>query len=146
MLVPPQPAAHFIGQLRTESAVEYQKVVQNAQKQDERKLGFGTFRVETMANVGGAMVQIFPLMGILGTILAIAQSATQNMADGGILDPVAVTSSFSIAMDTTILGIFFGIAFMLVDSTFQARVAELLEESERYRLFIDNVQMSSPST
>jgi len=132
---------HFIGQLKKDESPQYEKVVANTQRQDERKIGFGSFRIETMANVGAAMVQIFPLLGILGTILAIAQSATASMAEGGVLDPAAVTTSFSIAMDTTILGIFFGIVFMLVDSTFQARVAELIDGTERYRTFIDNIQL-----
>lgn len=134
---------YFIGQLKSENQFEYEKVVANARMQDERKLGFGTFRVETMANIGGAMVQIFPLLGILGTILAIAKSAAESPASTGGLDPAAVTSSFAIAMDTTILGIFFGIVYMLVDSTFQARVSELLSSSEKYGSFIDNLQFKN---
>ncbi len=136
---------HFIGQMKTDNSPQYAKVLANAQKQDERKLGFGSFRIETMANVGAAMVQIFPLLGILGTILAIAESAAGSISESGVLDPAAVTSSFSVAMDTTILGIFFGIIFMLVDSTFQARVTELLEGSDRYRAFIDDIQLRGHS-
>ena len=135
---------NFIFQLKSEDSSQYQKVVANTQRQDERKLGFASFRIETLANIGAAMVQIFPLLGILGTILAIAQSASASVAEGGVLDPSVVTSSFAIAMDTTILGIFFGIVFMLVDSTFQAKVSELMDGAEKYKEFIGSVKFRAP--
>ena len=134
---------HFIEKLKFQNTKEYHKIIINAQRQDERKIDFANFGIETMANVGGAMVQVFPLLGILGTILSIAQSAAGETGVNGVLDPVSVTSSFSTAMDTTILGIFFGIVFMLVDSNFQGKISEFFDSSQRYRSFFDDVALRS---
>jgi len=45
-----------------------------------RMLDMRTSRAESLANLGAAMVQAFPQLGIVGTVLAIAKSAAQSFA------------------------------------------------------------------
>ena len=68
--------------------------------------------------MAAAIVQIFPLLGILGTILAIGQS----MQGQGIkVDATVIVKAFTNAIDTTIFGLLFAVFYMIVDAFFQAR-------------------------
>lgn len=130
--------------VKEQNRAEYSQMLANMRSQNVRMLDMKTFRAESLANLGAAMVQVFPLLGILGTVLAIAKSAAQSAAssaeNGAVmaaLDPGVVTASFALAMDTTILGILAGVIFMLVDSLAQTRVTRLIEESAAYRAFLE---------
>lgn len=126
----------YVDHERANSGERLAMLESNLARQAERGLGTNTFRIESLASIAGALVQAFPLLGILGTILAIAKSAAESSA-GGTLDASAVTTSFTLAMDTTILGILFGIIFSVVDSIYRTRVEKFVWDAERYQALIE---------
>jgi biopolymer transport protein ExbB/TolQ len=85
-----------------------------------------------------ALVQVFTLLGILGTILAIAQTAFQT---GGQIDVSSLSNAFVLAMDTTILGIVFSIIFMVIESTFQPKIERVINESAHFKQIISNINL-----
>lgn len=97
------------------------------------------YKIEIYASVMSTLVQVFPLLGILGTILAIAQTAFQN---GGNVDVSSLSNAFVLAMDTTILGIAFSVIFMIVESTFQPKIERVINESTDYKSIVSKLHMS----
>lgn len=111
----------------------------NAAKINERPFYNRHYAIETHASVMSTLVQIFPLLGILGTILAIAQTAFKSEAQ---IDTGALTQAFVLAMDTTILGIGFSILFMIIESTFQPKIERIIDESNEYRRILSQIHLS----
>lgn len=113
--------------------------VQNASKISQRPLYNRHYKIEIFASVMSTLVQIFPLLGILGTILAIAQTAFQS---GGNVDVSSLSNAFVLAMDTTILGISFSIIFMVIESTLQPKIERVINESMDYKRIIANINFN----
>lgn len=111
----------------------------NAKRVNERAMFDRHYKLEIFASVMGTVVQVFPLLGILGTILAIAQTA---FSGAGQIDVQGLSNAFVIAMDTTILGITFAVIFMVVESSFQPKIDRVINESEEYRKIISNIYLS----
>lgn len=111
----------------------------NAEKINERPFYNRHYKIEIYASMMSTIVQIFPLLGILGTILAIAQTA---FGDGGSVDVSALSNAFVLAMDTTILGIAFSILFMVIESTFWPNIERVIDESSEYRRIISSIYLS----
>jgi biopolymer transport protein ExbB/TolQ len=116
-----------------------QDFCKNAEKINERPFYNRHYKIEIYASVISTLVQVFPLLGILGTILAIAQTAFQP---GAQIDPSALSNAFVLAMDTTILGITFSIMFMIVESSFQAKIERVIFESNEYRRILSSIYLS----
>lgn len=111
----------------------------NAEKVTEKATHGRHYKIEIYASVMSTLVQIFPLLGILGTILAIAQSTFQN---GGQIDVTTLSSAFVLAMDTTILGIVLSILFMVIESTFQPKIERVVFESNEFRKILSSIYLS----
>ena len=111
----------------------------NAGKVNERPTYSRHYKIEIFASVMSTLVQVFPLLGILGTILAIAATAFEP---GSQIDAASVSSAFVLAMDTTILGISFSVLFMIVESTFQPKIERVIHESNEYRHILSNIYFS----
>jgi biopolymer transport protein ExbB/TolQ len=112
---------------------------QNAGRVNERPFYSRHYHIEIYASVMATLVQVFPLLGILGTILAIAQTA---LGPGAQIDSAALSNAFVLAMDTTILGILFSILFMVIESTFHAKIERVISESNEYRRILSNIYLS----
>lgn len=112
---------------------------QNASKISQRPIYSRHYKMEIFASVMSTLVQVFPLLGILGTILAIAQTAFQN---GGSVDVSSLSNAFVLAMDTTILGISFSIVFMVIESTLQPKIERVINESMDYKRIISNINLN----
>ncbi len=97
------------------------------------------YKIETYASIMSTLVQVFPLLGILGTILAIAQTAFQS---GGTIDVSSLSNAFVLAMDTTILGIGFSIIFMIIESSFQPKIERVIDESADYKQIVSALHLS----
>lgn len=110
----------------------------NASKISQRPLYNRHYKIEIYASVMSALVQVFTLLGILGTILAIAQTAFQT---GGQIDVSSLSNAFVLAMDTTILGIVFSIIFMVIESTFQPKIERVINESAHFKQIISNINL-----
>ena len=113
--------------------------VKNATNVSQRPFYGRHYKIEIYASVMSTLVQVFPLLGILGTILAIAQTAFQS---GGNLDVSALSSAFVLAMDTTILGIGFSVIFMIVESTFWPKIERVINESTEYKHIVAKIHLS----
>lgn len=111
---------------------------QNAQTIRQRSIYGRHYKIEMCASVMSTLVQIFPLLGILGTILAIAQTGFSSDT----IDVSNLTGAFVLAMDTTILGIFFSILFMIVESTFDPKIERVINESHYYKQIISSISLS----
>jgi len=110
---------------------------------NERPVFGRHYKIEVFASLMSTLVQIFPLLGILGTILAIAETAFQS---GGQIDVSSLSNAFVLAMDTTILGITFSILFMLVESALQPKIERVINESHEYRSIISSIYLSCRHT
>ncbi len=113
---------------------------ENAKGLGQRSILGRNYSIEMLASLMSTIVQIFPLLGILGTILAIAQTAFQN---SGQVDVSSLSNAFVLAMDTTILGIFFSILFMIIESALAPKIERIINESLEFRKIIANIQLSN---
>lgn len=114
-------------------------ILNSVSKQNEKSAANRYQDLEVFSSIMSTLVQVFPLLGILGTILAIAGTAGEA---GGKIDPEVLTSAFVVAMDTTILGIGFSILFMLVESALIPKVERVVSESVNYRKVLDSIYQS----
>jgi biopolymer transport protein ExbB len=113
--------------------------IKNAQSINQRPNYSHHYKLEIYASIMSTLVQIFPLLGILGTILAIAQTAFQS---GGQIDVSSLSNAFVLAMDTTILGITFSVIFMVIESTFQPKIERVINESTEYKNIVSKLHLS----
>ncbi len=128
--------------IRRSSSEDFKRLLSNIQIQNSRKLDLKTHGLNCWNNVAAAIVQIFPLLGILGTILAIGQS----MQGPGIkVDATVIVKAFTNAIDTTIFGLLFAVFYMIVDAFFQARANKLNGEIEKYRSIINYYETNGSS-
>jgi biopolymer transport protein ExbB/TolQ len=111
----------------------------NAERINERPFYNRHYTIEIYASIMATLVQVFPLLGILGTILAIAQT---SFTPGATIDVSALSNAFVLAMDTTILGISFAIIFMVIESSFQAKIDRVIFESSECRRILSTIYLS----
>lgn len=134
-----QNALQFITNKIAQNAELKNEFCKNAGKVNERPIFGRHYKIEIYASVMSTLVQIFPLLGILGTILAIAQASFQQ---GGQIDVATLSNAFVLAMDTTILGIAFSIVFMVIESAFQPKIERVINESSDYRKILSSIYLS----
>jgi biopolymer transport protein ExbB len=134
-----QGALQFIVNKLSSNPLMRKDFCKNAEKINERPFYNRHYKIEIYASIMSTLVQVFPLLGILGTILAIAQTAMQP---GVQIDVASLSNAFVLAMDTTILGITFSILFMVIESSFQPKIERVIFESSEYRRIISNIYLS----
>lgn len=130
----------YMGQKVSQNADLRSEFIKNAAKISQRPFYSRHYKIEIFASIMSTLVQIFPLLGILGTILAIAQTA---FASGGQFDVSQLSNAFVLAMDTTILGISFSVVFMVVESTFQPKIERVINESTDYKRIISKIHLAN---
>jgi len=133
-----ESSLEFITNKITTDASLRKEFGKNASKITQRPLYSRHYKIEIYASVMSALVQVFTLLGILGTILAIAQTAFQT---GGKVDVSSLSNAFVLAMDTTILGIVFSIIFMVIESTFQPKIERIINESAHFKQIVSNINL-----
>ena len=94
-----------------------------------------TYRIEQMVNIASAMVQIFPLLGILGTILGLGQV---TVGAQGAIRATDVTRAFVGSINATVLGVFFAIVFMLLEAHALAKVKRTMDEAKSVMVLASN--------
>ena len=133
-----QSTLDFINQKITTDEQFKSEFAKNASTISQRPFYSRHYKIEIFASVISTLVQVFPLLGILGTILAIAQTAFEK----GAIDVSSLSSAFVLAMDTTILGITFSIVFMIIESTFGPKIERIITESLNYKQIVTRINMS----
>lgn len=131
-----QASLDYIHRKINENPESKSDFAKNANKIIQRPLYKRHYKIEIYSSVMSTLVQIFPLLGILGTILAIAQTSV-----GGQIDAAKLSQAFVLAMDTTILGIAFSILFMVIESALQPKVDRVINESNDFKQIVNNVNM-----
>ena len=134
-----QTALEFIANKIAANSDFKKEFGKNAGRVNERPFYNRHYKIEICASIMSTIVQVFPLLGILGTILAIAQT---TMSNGGVIEVSALSQAFVLAMDTTILGISFSILFMVIESTFNAKIDRVIFESNEYRKIIASIYLA----
>lgn len=130
----------YMGQKVSQNSQLREDFIKNAAKISQRPFYSRHYRIEMFASMMSTIVQIFPLLGILGTILAIAQTA---FSSGGQFDVSQLSNAFVLAMDTTILGISFSVVFMVIESTFQPKIERVINESMDYKRIISKIHLGT---
>ncbi|HMO22593.1 MAG TPA: MotA/TolQ/ExbB proton channel family protein [Candidatus Melainabacteria bacterium] len=113
-------------------------IQKNARALTSRHIDRSTYWLEIGTSILSAGIQLFPLLGIFGTILALGQ--TTLVPDG--FNASVVSKAFVLALDTTILGILFAIIFTLAESIVAPSVERTVEETARYRTLLINLVAS----
>ncbi|MBH47257.1 MAG: hypothetical protein CME71_03710 [Halobacteriovorax sp.] len=134
-----QAALDYISNKISKEPELKKEFAKNATQVAQRPLYGRHYKIEIFTSIMSTLVQVFPLLGILGTILAIAQTAFQS---GGQVDVSSLSNAFVLAMDTTILGITFSILFMVIESTFQPKIERVINESNAYKQIVSTIQLS----
>jgi biopolymer transport protein ExbB/TolQ len=111
----------------------------NAGKVAERSSDNRYFGIEMQASMMSTLVQVFPLLGILGTVMEIAGADFS----GGQIEPSQLTNAFVVALNTTILGITFSILFMMIESALHPKIERIINDSKEYKDIINSVYLSS---
>ena len=112
---------------------------ENAKNISQRPIYSRHYKIEIYASVMSTLVQIFPLLGILGTILAIAGTGFQDPNAVGL---TSLTNAFVLAMDTTMIGISLSILFMIIESTFDPKIERVINESHYYKQIVSSISLS----
>ncbi|PIK15736.1 MotA/TolQ/ExbB proton channel family protein [Halobacteriovorax sp. JY17] len=133
-----QTTLDFINQKITTDQNLKTEFSKNANTISQRPFYSRHYKIEIFASVISTLVQVFPLLGILGTILAIAQTAMGK----GAIDVSSLSSAFVLAMDTTILGITFSIIFMVIESTFGPKIERIITESLNFKQIVTKINMT----
>lgn len=102
-------------------------VRRNIGRQFENNMLSDSHSFQARFRIASTLVQIFPLLGILGTILSLGQLDFSV----GEVDASAITKAFVIAIDTTILGMFFAIVFMLCESKLSVTLEHVIDNTEK---------------
>jgi biopolymer transport protein ExbB/TolQ len=111
----------------------------NAGKVAERSSDVRYFGIELQASMMSTLVQVFPLLGILGTVLNIARAGFDS---SGAFDTELISTAFVTAMATTIYGIGFSIIFMLIESALHPKIERIISDSKEYKDIINSVYLS----
>lgn len=111
---------------------------QNAGKLAERSAENRYFGLEMYASVMSTLVQVFPLLGILGTVIAIAKTDMKS----GVAAAEQISEAFVMAMETTILGIALSVVFMVIESALHPKIERSIGDSKEYKDVINSVYLS----
>lgn len=92
----------------------------NVTDEDCKRLRDGTAKASTLYAFFGNITAVFPLLGILGTVVSLMNlSGTDDLS-----------ANFSSALLTTFLGLIFAIAFKLTDAGISSRLERALDEAD----------------
>jgi biopolymer transport protein ExbB/TolQ len=99
---------------------------------DEQRPYLASFRFETCWNVARSGIEIYPLLGVLGTIfalwLAMREPASDSSATVG-----AIVERFGVAIDSTFAGLAMAILLMVVHSYYETLFTRFTENRRTVR-------------
>jgi len=121
--------------IKRESDVEIAAVV-DFLRQEERQRGLGI--VASLVNVTETMIELFPMLGILGTVWAMSGIGAEDFSSNRLL------VLFGTAIGTTLWALAYVIVFRIGYSAFvQGKVVALHEYSVRFHEFLSVLEMRS---
>jgi biopolymer transport protein ExbB/TolQ len=106
---------------------------------DETKKYLRGSRFETLYSVARTSIEIYPLLGIMGTVLAIAL-ALHAPAEAGTMVTERIVQNFAESIWATLAGIGCGIVLLLVNAALEPGFAGLLEHRWEVRDVVSAVK------
>ena len=106
---------------------------------DEQRTYLESFRFETVWNVLRTGIEIYPLLGVLGTILALWLAMREPTADAS-ATVGSIVERFGLAIDSTFAGLAVAILLMVVHSFYETLFARLTENRRAVRELVTQVK------
>ncbi|GAB4155007.1 MAG: hypothetical protein Kow00107_04920 [Planctomycetota bacterium] len=105
----------------------------------DRKPDLELPKVRTAQRLAHILTEVFPLLGILGTVCALSASMAATAATEGVSQELLaqVLSLFGTAIDSTIYGLVCAVAFMLTFGAIDSRLEQAAEMTAKYRDILD---------
>jgi len=100
---------------------------------DERRRYLHAQRFETWYTVCRAMIEAYPMAGILGTVLAIGAALQLNMGQSGTRTVSAIVEYFGASIWSTFAGLLAAMVLMFFNSLVETRFRRLAENREQIR-------------
>ncbi len=75
------------------------------------------------------IISMFPLMGMLGTVMALIN--LNSVFEAGVSDITAIQSEFFLALTSTAWGIIFSLIFKFINSFFQPFIENQIEKAKK---------------
>ncbi|MEX0724862.1 MAG: MotA/TolQ/ExbB proton channel family protein [Planctomycetaceae bacterium] len=117
-----------------------QTLLKRIQILDEKRRYLHSLSFESAYHVCRTMIEAYPLMGILGTILAIG-SALQTGANGDTTTTVSmIVLRFGDAIWSTFAGLVAALVLMFINSLLETRFGRLTENRQHVRELINSVK------
>jgi biopolymer transport protein ExbB/TolQ len=124
-----------------DQSVERESLKQRINVLDEKRSYLHSMFFETIYNMARNMIDAYPLLGVLGTILAIG-AALQQPADAAatVTGVEAIVGRFGEAIWSTFAGLICGILLMLVNSLVEPAFLRLSENRFQVREMVSRVK------
>lgn len=120
--------------------VDRKTLLKRIQILDEKRRYLHSLSFESAYNVCRSMIEAYPLLGILGTILAIG-SALQTAPDGDVPSTVStIVMRFGDAIWSTFAGLVAALVLMFINSVLETRFGRLTENRQHVRELINSVK------
>lgn len=106
---------------------------------DEQRPYLNSYRFESIWNVARSGIEAYPLLGVLGTILALWMAMRQT-GDDTAAAVGTIVERFGLAIDSTFAGLAMAILLMVVNSAFETFFSRLNENRLSVRELINHVK------
>lgn len=106
---------------------------------DEQRPYLASFRFETFWNVARTGIEIYPLLGVLGTIFAL-WLAMREPTDDASATVGTIVERFGLAIDSTFAGLAVAILLMIVHSYYETMFVRLTESRRSVRDLVTQVK------
>lgn len=106
---------------------------------DERRTYLDSYRFESIWNVARNGIEAYPLLGVLGTILALWMAMRENI-DGSSAAVGQIVERFGLAIDSTFAGLAMAILLMVIHSMFETFFTRLTENRKNVRDLVGKVK------
>lgn len=118
-----------------------QALLQRMRILDEKRRFLNSMSFETMTNMARTMIEAYPLMGVLGTILAIGAALQTESQGAAAADTLGlILARFGEAIWSTAAGLVAAMALMFVNSCLEMSFARLAENRRHVREMIARVK------
>lgn len=106
---------------------------------DEQRSYLNSFRFETSWNVARTGIEIYPLLGVLGTIFALWLAMREPTSDAS-ATVGTIVQRFGVAIDSTFAGLAVAILLMVVHSYYETFFTRLTENRRAVRDLVTQVK------
>lgn len=121
-----------------EDPVDRERIRDRISILDEQRSYLESYRFESVWNVTRSGIEIYPLLGVLGTILALWLAMRESSTDASTI--AVIVERFGLAIDSTFAGLAVAILLMVVHSFYETLFARLTENRHAVRNLVIQVK------